>query len=85
MLVASVLAGGLWDAYGPTATFLAGAGFTAVALIGLMFSEAGPSKKWRRMDHGGGRPGDLTRLDPHRLCAQAPYAARNRTEMGREH
>ena len=36
MLVASVLAGGLWDAYGPTATFLAGAGFTAVALIGLM-------------------------------------------------
>jgi Outer membrane protein and related peptidoglycan-associated (lipo)proteins len=37
MLVASVLAGGLWDAYGPTATFLAGAGFTAVALIGLMF------------------------------------------------
>jgi len=37
MLVASVLAGGLWDAYGPPATFLAGAGFTAVALIGLMF------------------------------------------------
>jgi MFS family permease len=35
MLVASVLAGGLWDAYGPAATFLAGAGFTAVALIGL--------------------------------------------------
>jgi len=37
MLVASVLAGGLWDAFGPAATFLAGAGFTAVALIGLMF------------------------------------------------
>jgi MFS family permease len=37
MLVASVLAGGLWDAYGPSATFLAGAGFTAVALIGLIF------------------------------------------------
>jgi MFS family permease len=35
MLIASVLAGGLWDAYGPAATFLAGAGFTAVALIGL--------------------------------------------------
>jgi MFS family permease len=35
MLVASVLAGGLWDAYGPAATFLAGAGFTAIALIGL--------------------------------------------------
>jgi MFS family permease len=37
MLVASILAGGLWDAYGPVATFLAGAGFTAVALVGLIF------------------------------------------------
>jgi MFS family permease len=37
MLVSSVLAGGLWDAFGPAATFLAGAGFTSVALIGLMF------------------------------------------------
>jgi MFS family permease len=36
MLIASVLAGGLWDAYGPAATFLAGAGLTAVALIGLI-------------------------------------------------
>jgi MFS family permease len=36
MLVASVLAGGLWDAYGPGTTFLAGAGFTAVALISLL-------------------------------------------------
>jgi MFS family permease len=35
MLVASVLAGGLWDAYGPAATFLAGAGLSALALIGL--------------------------------------------------
>ena len=37
MLVASVVAGALWDAYGPTSTFLAGAGITAVALIGLAF------------------------------------------------
>ena len=37
MLVASIVAGGLWDAFGPAATFLAGAGFTAVALIGLLF------------------------------------------------
>jgi MFS family permease len=36
MLVASVLAGGLWDAYGPAATFLTGAGFTVVALISLV-------------------------------------------------
>ena len=34
-LVASVLAGALWDSFGPTATFLAGAGFTMVALLGL--------------------------------------------------
>lgn len=34
-LVASVLAGALWDAFGPQATFLTGAGFAAVALIGL--------------------------------------------------
>ena len=35
MLAASIIAGGLWDAYGPRATFLAGAGTAAVALIGL--------------------------------------------------
>jgi MFS family permease len=34
-LVASVLAGALWDGFGPLATFLTGAGFTAVALLGL--------------------------------------------------
>ena len=34
-LAASVLAGTLWDSSGPRATFLAGAGFTAVALLGL--------------------------------------------------
>jgi len=38
MLVASVLAGGLWDAYGPAATFLAGGGLSAIALIGLIFA-----------------------------------------------
>jgi MFS family permease len=35
MLVASVIAGALWDAHGPAATFLAGAAFTALALIGF--------------------------------------------------
>jgi MFS family permease len=38
MLLASVVAGGLWDAYGPKATFLAGAAITVVALIGLLLS-----------------------------------------------
>jgi MFS family permease len=35
MLVASVLAGWLWQDWGPAATFLAGAGFALVALLGL--------------------------------------------------
>ena len=34
-LVASVIAGALWDAVGPAGTFTAGAVFTFVALIGL--------------------------------------------------
>lgn len=36
MLAASVVAGALWDVYGPIATFLAGAAFTTVALVGLL-------------------------------------------------
>jgi MFS family permease len=35
LLIASVVAGYLWDAIGPAATFLAGAAFTAVGLIGI--------------------------------------------------
>ena len=38
MLIASVLAGGLWEAFGPAATFLAGAGIATLALIGLIFA-----------------------------------------------
>ncbi|MGB7483365.1 MFS transporter [Castellaniella ginsengisoli] len=41
MLLASVLAGGLWQAWGPSATFLAGAGFAAAALLGLAVPAAG--------------------------------------------
>ena len=37
MLIASVIAGGLWDVYGPAATFFTGAAFTAVALGGVVF------------------------------------------------
>jgi len=37
MLIASFLAGWLWDHYGPQATFYAGAGFTTLALIGIVF------------------------------------------------
>jgi MFS family permease len=38
MLLASIVAGGLWDAIGPDGTFLAGAGFTAIALAVLPFA-----------------------------------------------
>jgi MFS family permease len=38
MLLASVIAGGLWDLIGPDGTFLAGAIFTAVALVVLPFA-----------------------------------------------
>jgi MFS family permease len=36
LLAASLIAGALWDAVGPFATFLAGAGFTGLALLGLL-------------------------------------------------
>jgi MFS family permease len=36
LLVASVLAGWLWDTYGPAFTFYVGAGFTALAGLGLL-------------------------------------------------
>ena len=42
LLAASVVAGLMWDRLGPGATFLAGAGFAAVALIGLALNRAKP-------------------------------------------
>jgi MFS family permease len=36
LLAASVIAGALWDVAGPQGTFLAGAGFTALGLAGLL-------------------------------------------------
>jgi MFS family permease len=36
LLAASVLAGWLWDGYGPTATFVASAVFAAIAWVGLL-------------------------------------------------
>ena len=35
MLAASVMAGALWDGFGPAATFLVGAGLTALALVSV--------------------------------------------------
>jgi MFS family permease len=36
LLAASVLAGALWSAYGASATFIAGAVFAMVAVLGLL-------------------------------------------------
>lgn len=38
LLLASVIAGSLWSSLGPSATFLAGAAFTAIAAVGLTFA-----------------------------------------------
>jgi MFS family permease len=38
MLLASVIAGGLWSVIGPDGTFIAGAVFTAIALVVLPFA-----------------------------------------------
>ncbi len=40
LLAASMLAGALWDAVTPAMTFIAGAGFSTVALIGLLVRRA---------------------------------------------
>lgn len=42
LLAASVFAGFLWEAYGPAVTFLAGAVFSTVALIGLVVLRSRP-------------------------------------------
>lgn len=51
-LVSSIIAGGLWDAYGPAATFFAGAAFTALALLGLLLLR----ETWRQPAGQAGKP-----------------------------
>jgi MFS family permease len=43
LLAASIIAGALWDAVGPVWTFLAGAGFAALAALGLLNLRAAPT------------------------------------------
>ena len=47
LLVASVLAGWLWDTFGPSFTFYAGAAFTLIAWIGL-WRQGGSATELRR-------------------------------------
>ena len=42
LLLASVIAGELWSSYGPSATFMAGAAFAAVAALGLLAYRSNP-------------------------------------------
>lgn len=44
LLFASVIAGALWTVLGPSATFLAGAAFTAIAVVALKFSDSFKSR-----------------------------------------
>jgi MFS family permease len=44
LLAASVIAGALWQAYGPPATFLAGAAFALVSLAGLALVQPGTAR-----------------------------------------
>jgi MFS family permease len=37
LLLASIIAGALWNVFGASATFIAGASFAALAAIGLLF------------------------------------------------
>jgi MFS family permease len=43
-LAASIIAGALWDAYGPAGTFLAGLGFALISLAGLLLIGNGLAK-----------------------------------------
>jgi MFS family permease len=56
LLLASVVAGSLWSAHGPAATFFAGAAFAATAALGLLFGV-----RYRTADRsapGAGASGD---------------------------
>jgi len=50
VLLASVIAGGLWTALGPSATFFAGAAFAGFALLGLVFFHPG-SQELQKASH----------------------------------
>jgi MFS family permease len=43
MLLASVVAGALWDTWGPAATFQAGAGFCVLTLLALFWHAQRPT------------------------------------------
>jgi MFS family permease len=54
MLAASVIAGLLWDRFGSTVTFLAGAAFGTLAIAAIL---SAPRRSAAGPDGGGGHPG----------------------------
>jgi MFS family permease len=48
MLLASLIAGALWDHYGPAATFFTGAGFGVLSFAGFLVVSAGGSRPRNR-------------------------------------
>lgn len=48
LLAASVIAGSLWDMFGPAVTFITGGGFAVLALFGLLFYSDDPSARTTR-------------------------------------
>lgn len=50
LLLASIIAGALWSAFGASSTFAAGAGFAAIAALGLLAWSAKTKAIWTRRD-----------------------------------
>ena len=50
LLLASVIAGSLWSMFGPSATFIAGSSFAALAAIGLLFYRSNVRTTGHRVD-----------------------------------
>ena len=67
VLVASILAGELWDRIGAPATFYAGAGFAAIAMLGLLAQLLTPPKRGAHRVARLGRPASLT------ISRRGPY------------
>lgn len=54
LLLASVIAGALWSTFGPPATFVAGAAFAMLAMLGLLVYRRKPPAIQEEQHHGDG-------------------------------
>jgi MFS family permease len=79
LLLASVIAGVLWTTYGASATFLAGAGFAAVAAVGLLLVRGRRDSTFKGAERKSAprippSPETGRRLDRHLYFAGSPGA-----------